>query len=1147
MRKLVLTFLSREQRIPAYAGVYILSAFLFLSTKMLAQPGPGIANVTIPSGGFHIDGNLQANTPTVGKGDWLAGATGSGGYVLNSNATGTPVNSSTTYHLYDKQNSSSDDNFAGGLKFDDNPNGWSWVSNPVGAKVDIENALFHFARSSDGHQWLIVAADRRSNSGDAYIDFEFLQNTLSVTGTTGGKFISAGPDSGRTVKDFAITLLLTKGGSTAGFFVNRWEKVGSKFDYVDRTSLVPAGAVYAAVNTSAAATTFDAFGGSSYAINTFAEAAVDLTALLGSFDPCTELAIKTIFIKTKESSSPSATIVDFITPQQVSLILGLADAGADQTKCSGGSSTSFSLSGTATPVPGDAVSSVSWSFASGTGTISNATSLTTAVANVTSSSASVVLTVNTTLGCHVRDTLALTVRPGPTVGTGSYGPYCIDAPQVTLGGTPSGGTWTGTGVSQVSGVYKFNPSTAGAGTFTLTYSFTDANSGCSNTATTSVTVNSKPAVTSGSYGPYCIDAAAATLGGTPSGGTWSGTGVSLVGGAYKFNPATAGAGTFTLTYSFSDANTCSNTATTSVTVNAKPTLTPGSYGPYCIDAAAATLGGTPAGGTWSGTGVSLVGGVYKFNPATAGAGTFTLTYSYSDANTCSNTATTSVTVNAKPTLTPGSYGPYCIDAAAATLGGSPTGGTWSGTGVSLVGGVYKFNPATAGAGTFTLTYSYSDANTCSNTATTSVTVNAKPNLTAGSYGPYCIDASTATLGGTPAGGAWSGTGVSLVGGVYKFNPATAGAGTFTLTYSYSDANTCSNTATTSVTVNAKPTLTPGSYGPYCIDASAATLGGTPSGGTWSGTGVSLVGGVYKFNPASAGAGTFTLTYSFTDANTCNNTATTSVTVNSKPTVTPGSYGPYCVDAAAATLAGTPSGGTWSGTGVSLVGGVYKFNPATAGAGTFTLTYSFSDANTCNNTATTSVTVNAKPATPSTTFIAPTTCTQTTYSVSVQNLGNGTYTLTQPNETPKTFVVPTDGTNVLFTGLILGKGYSVTYQNSSNCVSDAATCGLQETTTTAGIQSERLSNQTETQTTVKAYPNPFSDRIKFVVTSPVAGKGNLEVYNMMGQRVKTVYQGYIAAGTQTFELSLPTQQIANLVYVLRIGDKKTSGKILQINQ
>jgi hypothetical protein len=82
--------------------------------------------------------------------------------------------------------------------------------------------------------------------------------------------------------------------------------------------------------------------------------------------------------------------------------------------------------------------------------------------------------------------------------------------------------------------------------------------------------------------------------------------------------------------------------------------------------------------------------------------------------------------------------------------------------------------------------------------------------------------------------------------------------------------------------------------------------------------------------------------------------------------------------------------------------------------------------------------------------------------------------------------------------------------------------------------------------VQAIPNPFSDRVKFLVTSSLSGNGSLEVYNMTGQKLKTVYTGYIAAGTQTFELSLPTQQVSNLVYVLRIGDKKMTGKILQIN-
>jgi hypothetical protein len=53
--------------------------------------------------------------------------------------------------------------------------------------------------------------------------------------------------------------------------------------------------------------------------------------------------------------------------------------------------------------------------------------------------------------------------------------------------------------------------------------------------------------------------------------------------------------------------------------------------------------------------------------------------------------------------------------------------------------------------------------------------------------------------------------------------------------------------------------------------------------------------------------------------------------------------------------------------------------------------------------------------------------------------------------------------------------------------------------------------------------------------------------MMGQKVKTVYTGFIAAGTQNFELSLPAQQVSTLVYILRIGDKKVTGKILQVNK
>ena len=78
----------------------------------------------------------------------------------------------------------------------------------------------------------------------------------------------------------------------------------------------------------------------------------------------------------------------------------------------------------------------------------------------------------------------------------------------------------------------------------------------------------------------------------------------------------------------------------------------------------------------------------------------------------------------------------------------------------------------------------------------------------------------------------------------------------------------------------------------------------------------------------------------------------------------------------------------------------------------------------------------------------------------------------------------------------------------------------------------------------AYPNPFSNKVKFVITSSVVGKGNLEVFNMLGQKVKTVYQGFFTTGVQTFELNLSRQHLSSLIYVLRIGDKKLTGKLLQ---
>jgi hypothetical protein len=419
-------------------------------------------------------------------------------------------------------------------------------------------------------------------------------------------------------------------------------------------------------------------------------------------------------------------------------------------------------------------------------------------------------------------------------------------------------------------VYNNNADTikvnAGSGNFDIQLKMSYANPNANdNYCTYPVTVNPLPIINTGSYSPLCADASPITLSGTPSGGTWSGTGVS----GNQFTPSSAG--TFKVKYSYTDANGCSNADSTNITVNANPTVSAGSYSPLCKDASPITLSGTPSGGTWSGTGVSGS----EFTPS--GAGTFKVKYSYTDANGCSNADSTNITVNANPTISAGSYSPLCADASPITLSGTPSGGTWSGTGVSGS----EFTPS--GAGTFKVKYSYTDANGCSNADSTNITVNANPTVSAGSYSPLCKDASPITLSGTPSGGTWSGTGVSGD----QFTPSSAG--TFKVKYSYTDANGCSNADSTNITVNANPTVSAGSYSPLCSDASPITLSGTPSGGTWSGTGVSGD----QFTPSTEG--TFKVKYNYTDANGCSGADSVNITVKvcqyvNACTVTQGYYG-----------------------------------------------------------------------------------------------------------------------------------------------------------------------------------------------------------------------------------------------------------------
>jgi hypothetical protein len=354
----------------------------------------------------------------------------------------------------------------------------------------------------------------------------------------------------------------------------------------------------------------------------------------------------------------------------------------------------------------------------------------------------------------------------------STGPLGTPTYTVTAGSLPPGLTMS------TGGVISGTPS--GTGTYNFSVTVSD-NSGCLSAAQAlSITINCPTGGASMSALPtQCSNNTAVVLSeGSPAGGTYSGTGVS--GGT--FDPAV---GTQMITYTLIDVYGCTQMATGTITVNTAPSVTLSPFTAACIDGGNQVLGGgSPAGGTFSGTGVTAG----SFDPA---SGTQNITYSYTDGNGCSGTAMQTFTVNTLPTVTLAPFTPVCSNSGNVALtGGSPAGGVYSGTNVS--GGM--FDPS---GDDQAILYTYTDVNGCSNSSTQPFNVNMAPVVSLPPYGVICTSATPVVLNtGTPAGGTYSGTGVTGT----SFDASTVGV--YTVTYSVTDVNSCTGTADEDITVSA---------------------------------------------------------------------------------------------------------------------------------------------------------------------------------------------------------------------------------------------------------------------------------------------------------------------------------------------------------
>lgn len=623
-------------------------------------------------------------------------------------------------------------------------------------------------------------------------------------------------------------------------------------------------------------------------------------------------------------------------------------------------------------------------------------------------------------GCSNTATVGITVNPNPTI-TPVANPASVCTGQTS--------NLTGAGAS----TYTWQPGNIVGAAITVTpasttvYTVTGSSaSGCTDTKTVQVTVNSLPAVNPNSNSPVCLGGNIILTVGASTSYTWTGPNSfsSNLQNPTITNANASMGGIYTVTVT--NASGCTSSNTVNVVVNPLPAITPTNTGPYCAGqtinlstAAAATY-------TWSGPNAFASN---LQNPTIASAqpinsGTYSV--SVTSAGGCISSGTTAVTVNALPVPAANNTGPYCLGNTIQLSTGAFTSYTWTGPSSfnSNIQNATQSNAQTVNSGIYTV--AVTDGNGCTNTATTNVVVNPSPVPNAGSNSPVCLNFSL-NLTSNPGGGtyAWSGPNsfTSNQQNPTIPNATAVNAGVYTLTVTTLG---CSAVGSVTVTVTT-PTVAAANAGPFCAGTTMSLSSTAASTFTWSGP----AGFSSSFqNPTQANAtvgmtGTYTVLVSI---GSCTASATTNVIVNALPTPTVQSNSPVCVGQTINLIGGGGTTYTWSGPGSysSNASSPNIPNATASNNGNYILVVT--DNNGCSDSANVNVVVNSLP------VIAvnnPTNCVNTT--INLTSNGGVTYTWTGPNSYSSNQQNPSiTSAQINMTGV-----YVVTVTDANNCVNTAS--------------------------------------------------------------------------------------------------------------
>lgn len=492
--------------------------------------------------------------------------------------------------------------------------------------------------------------------------------------------------------------------------------------------------------------------------------------------------------------------------------------------------------------------------------------------------------------------------------------YCVTLGQIDLNAAPAGGTWSGTGITDVvNGI--FNTNVSGPGNFVVTYTYPNP---CVDPVSTTIVVLGETNATITAPSQVCITSSPFTLTAATAGGVWSGDGITNA-ATGAWSPSAAGAGLAQVTYSIP--NTCNGTDVVDIDVVSVPNVQIIDPGVLCNDQMSVDLNSNFSVGNWTGTGVTN-SSTGIFNAAQVGPGQYTISQSVN--NGCVGSGSIQITV--WPVVNPTISGPdlICSSAGLVTFTAATPNGTWSGSGINSTTGV--LNPVALSAGQYTIDYNI--ANSCNGDASFVVDVVNSQLLNISDPGLLCELSPELTLQANFPNGTWNGTGITNT-STGAFSPSTAGNGEFVITYSTN--NGCSNSTQIEIQVIDQVDATISDVSGVCVGGNPIQLSAADIGGTWTGTGVNSAG---LFSPVGLNAGPYTVTYTIDGA--CQSQDSEVIDVLEVPNVSIFGDLANCANDPATPFTGTPAGGTWSGLGISSTG---IFTPSQAGVGPVSISYS----------------------------------------------------------------------------------------------------------------------------------------------------------------------------------------------------------------